>query len=214
MKKMSLGPQALGYPNPVFVIGTYDQDGKPNIMTASWAGVVSTQPPMVSVSLRHATYTHSAIMEQRAFTLSVPSESQIKTVDRIGMVSGRKVDKFKLVDLTPVRSEKVDAPYPEEMSVVLECKAVKAIEAGSHTIFIGEVMNVLADPRVVEPSKQGVLPQMERIKPLVFSPGNFHYYGIGEQLGRAFSVGKTKPLGVGLEIKLPAFLRRTKRKRG
>jgi flavin reductase (DIM6/NTAB) family NADH-FMN oxidoreductase RutF len=190
MKKMSLGPQALGYPCPVFVIGTYDQDGQPNVMTASWAGIVSTQPPLLSVSLRPATYTHGAIMDRQAFTVSVPSVSQMKTVDLIGMVSGRKMDKFKAADLTPVKSEHVDAPYPDEMAVVLECRLVHAQHAGSHTIFIAEIANVLADPHVVEPSKQGVLPQMERLKPLVFSPGNFHYYAVGERRGRAFSAGK------------------------
>lgn len=190
MTKMALGAQPLGYPSPVFVIGTYGEADEPNIMTASWAGVVSTHPPVVSVSLRPATYTHGSIVVRGAFTLSVPSEKQMREADMIGILSGRNHDKFKLAGLTPVRATKVDAPYPEEMPLVLECRAVEALNVGSHTMFLGVVEEVLADPHVVEPSSHGVLPQMERLRPLIFSPGNFHYYGVGERYGRAFSVGR------------------------
>ena len=70
--KKSLGPKTLAFPTPVWVVGTYDAEGKPNIMTAAWAGIVCSQPPCVGVSLRKATYTYGSLMLKKAFTVSIP----------------------------------------------------------------------------------------------------------------------------------------------
>ncbi len=108
--KKSLGAKTLVYPTPVFVIGTYDSSGKPNVMTASWGGICCSQPPCVAVSLRKATYSYGNIVARKAFTVSIPSEDQVKQADYIGLVSGRNVDKFAEAKLTAVRSQLVDAP--------------------------------------------------------------------------------------------------------
>jgi flavin reductase (DIM6/NTAB) family NADH-FMN oxidoreductase RutF len=109
--KQSLGAKTLVYPTPVFVVGTYDQEGKPNVMTASWGGICCSQPPCVAVSLRKATYTHGNILARKAFTISIPSEGHVQQADYFGLVSGRSGDKLTATKLTPVRSELVDAPY-------------------------------------------------------------------------------------------------------
>ncbi|MBM4093299.1 MAG: flavin reductase family protein, partial [Planctomycetes bacterium] len=76
--KKSLGAQTLVFPTPTWIVGTYGPDGRPNIMTAAWGGICCSDPPCVAVSLRKATYTYGSLMARRAFTLSVPSESQVK----------------------------------------------------------------------------------------------------------------------------------------
>src|SRR5512136_1810937 len=103
--KKSLGAITLVYPAPVFVVGTYDSQGKPNVMTASWGGICCYQPPCVAVSLRKATYTYGNIVARKAFTISIPSEAQVKAADYFGIVSGRNVDKFATAKLAPVRSD-------------------------------------------------------------------------------------------------------------
>jgi flavin reductase (DIM6/NTAB) family NADH-FMN oxidoreductase RutF len=112
--KKSFGAKTLVYPTPVWVIGTYDKAGKPNIMTIAWGGVCSSKPPCVAVSIRKATYTHGNIMERKAFTVNVPSASHAKVTDYAGLVSGRDVDKFATTGLTAVKSDQVDAPYIQE----------------------------------------------------------------------------------------------------
>ena len=114
--KKSLGAKTLVYPTPVFVVGTYDKEGKPNVMTASWGGICCSQPPCVAVSLRKATYTHGNILARKAFTISIPSEDHVQQADYFGLVSGRSGDKLAATKLTPVRSELVDAPYVKEFS--------------------------------------------------------------------------------------------------
>jgi flavin reductase (DIM6/NTAB) family NADH-FMN oxidoreductase RutF len=185
--KKSLGAKTLVYPTPVFVVGTYDRLGKPNVMTAAWGGICCSQPPCVAVSLRKATYTHSNITERKAFTISIPSEAHVRAADRIGMVSGRDVDKFALTKLTPVRSSLVGAPYVAEFPMVIECRLAHTIELGLHTQFVGEVMDVKAEESVM--AKGGLL-EITKVKPLVFAPDTQAYYGIGHFVGQAFSVGR------------------------
>src|SRR5512140_566968 len=103
--KKSLGAKTLVYPTPVFVVGTYDPSGKANVMTASWGGICCSQPPCVAVSLRKATYSYGNIVSRKAFTISIPSEEQAPQADYFGLVSGRNVDKFAAMKLTPVRSQ-------------------------------------------------------------------------------------------------------------
>jgi flavin reductase (DIM6/NTAB) family NADH-FMN oxidoreductase RutF len=185
--KKSLGAKTIAYPTPVFAVGTYDKNGKPNIMTAAWAGICSTKPASIAVALRSATYSHSSIFERKAFTISIPSEQYAKEIDYIGIASGKNVDKFTTASLTPVKSDLVDAPYVKEFPVILECKLLHVLDLGMHTQFIGEIMDVKADESVL--SENG-FPDIEKVKPLIFAPGNRTYYGIGQFVGKAFSIGK------------------------
>jgi len=184
--KKSLGAKTLVYPAPVFVVGSYDKSGKPNVMTASWGGICCSQPPFVAVSLRKATYTHGSILHRKGFTISIPSEKYLKEADYFGMVSGRDTDKFAATKLTPAKSDRVDAPYVAEFPLILECKLVQVVELGLHTQFIGEGVDVKAEDSVM--GNEGLL-DIKRVKPLVFTPDTQAYYGIGDWLGRAFSVG-------------------------
>jgi len=185
--KKSLGAQTLVQPVPVWIIGTYDEAGRPNIMTAAWAGICCSQPPCVSVSLRKATYTYGNIVARKCFTVNVPSAEQAKAADYLGMVSGRDTDKFAGAGLTPVKSELVDAPWVREFPMVIECSLIHSLEIGLHTLFVGRIMDVKADEEVLD--GQGH-PDMERVSPVVYSPGARTYYRVGQLIGPAFSIGK------------------------
>jgi len=185
--KKSLGAKTIIYPTPVLVIGTYDRNGKANVMTAAWAGICCSAPPCVGVSLRKATYTYVNIMERKAFTVNVPSEDLVKQADYFGIVSGRDVDKLSRAGLTPVKSELVDAPYVKEFPLVLKCRLLNAVEIGLHTQFIGEILDVKADGDVL--GEDG-LPMIEKVRPITFAPESRSYHGLGKNLGKAFSIGR------------------------
>jgi flavin reductase (DIM6/NTAB) family NADH-FMN oxidoreductase RutF len=185
--KKSLGLKTLLYPTPVWVVGSYDREGKPNVMTIAWGGICCSQPPCVSVSLRKATYSYGNIVERKAFTLNVPSEVHAREADYFGSVSGRSEDKFAVSGLTPIKSEIVDAPYLKEFPLILECKVIHVIEIGLHTQFIGEILDVKADESVL--SEKGV-PDIKKLSPIIFSPEVRQYYKVGDYLGEAFSIGK------------------------
>ncbi|BCS52522.1 flavin reductase family protein [Geobacter sp. SVR] len=185
--KKSLGAKTLLFPTPVLMVGTYDQDGKPNLMNAAWGGICCSQPPCVAVSLRKATYSYAAIVERKAFTVGIACENRMVEADYLGIASGRDANKFSVARLTPVRSDLVDAPYAAEFPVVLECRLLHTIEIGLHTQFIGEILDVKGDDDVC--GDDGLLDIM-KIKPLIFDTSHRGYHGVGPMLGRAFSVGK------------------------
>jgi len=185
--KKSLGARTIIYPAPVLIIGTYDKDGKPNAMNVAWGGLCCSNPPSVAISLRKATYTYESIVERKAFTVNIPSETYVKQADYFGIVSGAKEDKFAVSKLTPVKSDLVDAPYIKEFPIVLECKLTHTVEIGLHTQFIGQIIDTKIDELALDENN---VPQLGKIKPILYTPEIRAYYGVGEFLGKAFSIGK------------------------
>ena len=185
--KKSIGARTIIYPAPILVIGTYDREGKSNVMTAAWGGICCSSPPCVAVALRKATYTYGNIVVQQEFTISIPSESYVKEADYFGIVSGKSENKFAQAGLTPVKAETVNAPYVKEFPLILECKVIHTIEIGLHTQFIGQILDVKVDEEYLTPKG---FPDIEKIKPFLFAVEASGYYGLGPYLGDAFSVGR------------------------
>ncbi len=185
--KKSLGIKPLAFPTPAWIVGSYDKEGKPNVMTIAWGGICCSKPPCINISLRKATYTYDNIIEKKAFTINIPSEKYVKEVDYFGIATGRNTDKFAATGLTPVKSELVDAPYVEEFPLVLECKLINNIEIGIHTLFVGEIMDIKAEESILNDKE---VPDIESALPILFAPENRTYHGIGKSLGKAFSIGK------------------------
>ena len=186
--KTSVGPKTLVYPTPVFVVGSYDAEGNPNVMTAAWGGVACSKPPCVAVSLRAATASHGNIMSRKAFTISVPGEDHVAEADYFGLVTGRDHNKFADTGLTAVRSELVDAPFVDEFPLVLECKVVAVHELGLHTQFVGEVVDAKLDDSVLR--EDGHV-DLARLRPMLWAMDPGAYYAVGAFLGKAWSIGKT-----------------------
>jgi len=191
--KKSFGATTLAYPTPVWLVGSYDKDEKPNIMTIAWGGICCSKPPMMTVSLQKPRHTFEAILAHGAYTISVPSEAQAVQADFAGIASGRNVDKFAACGFTPVKSELVNAPYVAECPMVIELKLVKTVELGVHTQFIGEIMDVKVDESCLDESGN---PDMAKVRPILFGPGARSYHGVGEFLGQAFSIGKSLKEGI------------------
>ncbi len=185
--KRSLGARTAAYPAPVFIVGTYSQQGDPNVMAVAWGGICCSEPPCVAISVRKATLTYGNLLQRRAFTISIPSVDHVEMADFFGIASGRDVDKLAAVGLTPVRSQLTDAPYVEEFPVILECKVVRVAELGLHTQFVGEILDVKVDEACLDADGK---PRVSLIRPFSWAPVENHYYATGERLGRGFTVGK------------------------
>jgi len=187
--KQSLGAKTLVFPTPVLIVGTYDGAGKPNIAAVAWGGICCSKPPAVAISLRAATYSHGCIVANQAFTVNIPSVSQVHEADYVGIYSGRSENKFEALGLTPVRSELVHAPYIQEFPLVLECKLIHTIEIGLHTQFIGEILDVKAEPAILD--AEGRV-SVKKLRPFSFSPSDHGYYEVSEFVAKGFSVGAKK----------------------
>lgn len=182
--KQDLGAKTVAYPMPVFIIGTYDDDGVPNAMNAAWGGIANDCRIAICVDRSHRTAANAAA--RGAFTVSMGEASCVEACDYVGIVSGNSVpDKVARSGLHASRSSKVDAPVFDELRLCLECRLVSYDENGSE-LLVGEIVNVLADDSVmtdgrIDPSK---------LRPITYDPVNRTYLELGGKAGHAFSDGK------------------------
>ena len=184
--KVSIGSKTMALPTPAWLVGTYDADGKPNLMTAAWGGICCSKPVCVTVSLQKPRHSYAAIMERKAFTINVAGEADVAKVDYCGIVSGKNADKVAACNFTAVASELVDAPYVAECPLVIECKVVHVAELGLHTMFVGEILDVKVEEAAMKDGK----PDPTVIKPVIYAPEDRRYFGLGPSLGQGFSIGK------------------------
>lgn len=185
--KRSLGAKTILCPLPVLVVGTYDENGRPNIMTVSWGGICCSAPPCAAVSVRKNRHSFGGIVKNEAFTINVPSARQVREADYVGTYSGRDEDKFAALNLTAVRSDLVNAPYVDEFPLVLECALRHTIEIGVHTQFIGEILDAKIEADVLD--ENGRL-DVAKLQPFIYAAGEGGYWAVGDGLGRSYSVGK------------------------
>ena len=180
MKKRTINPSTYLAPVPAALVTCRDSGGRPNIITIAWAGVICSDPPMVSISIRPSRYSHDIIKNSGEFVVNIPPTDIVRNVDTCGILSGKKVDKFDEAGLTAVAAEKVSPPLIEECVVCLECRVTEIVPLGIHDMFLGEVLATHVAEEAID-QEGNIL--MERINPLGYSPIDRTYRPIGDALG-------------------------------
>lgn len=177
------------YPLPAVMVSCGRPDETPNIITVAWTGTICTNPAMVYISVRPERYSYDIIKETGEFVINLSNKELVKAVDYCGVKSGRDVDKFKEMNLTAVKGEKVSAPYIAEAPVSIECKVTQILELGSHHAFLATVEGVHVDKKYMDEKGKFHLNQADMI---VYSHGE--YYDLKNQLGTfGYSIRK-KPV--------------------
>jgi len=180
--KTKLGPSTIMFPYPTVLVGAM-VNGKPNFMTASWVGIACSNPPAISVAIRPERYTYNGVIEQQTFSINVPSSKLAKATDFCGIYSGRDNEKTELFN---VFFGKVDtAPLIAECPLNLECKVIHTMEVGSHTVFIGKIMETHSDEDCLTNGK----PDIKKIDPIIYATGTRNYHKVGDEIGRAYKLG-------------------------
>ena len=180
--RKNFGAKPFTYPQPVFIIAAYDENGIPNAMNAAWGGISEMTEISICISAGHKTTAN--ILKRKAFTVSMAEAGQLVACDYVGIVSGNKVaDKFARAGFHAVRSEFVDAPLIEELPVTLECTLMKVNEDGN---IIGKIENVSIDESVLD--EKGEI-DFAKFRPIAFEPAHNGYHVLKERVGNAFSDG-------------------------
>jgi len=180
MKKRSISPSTFLAPLPAALVTSRDTTGRANIITVAWTGVVCSDPPMVSISIRPSRYSHAAIRDSGEFVLNIPPADIVRKVDTCGILSGKNVDKFNEAGLTAVPAEKVSAPLIEECTVSLECRVTEIVPLGIHDLFLAEVVSTHVAEEALDADDTI---HLERINPLGYAPLDRTYRAIGDALG-------------------------------
>ena len=183
MARKNFGAKSYSFPQPVFIIGTYDKNGVADAMNAAWGGISETNEISICLGTEHKTVAN--LKKTGAFTVSMGDAQHVAACDYVGIVSGNKVtDKMEKAGFTVTKSEFVNAPVINELSVCLECK-VKSYDEDACRL-IGEIVNISVDESVLTDGKVDV----EKVQPISFDPFNNAYHVLGQKVGNAFSDGK------------------------
>ncbi len=176
------------YPVPAVMVSCQRPGEKPNMATIAWAGTICSEPPMVSVSIRPERHSYGIIRETGEFVINLTTRDLIFATDYCGVKSGRDVDKFKEMELTPLPSKTISAPGIAESPLCIECKVTQRIELGSHDMFLAEVTAVSVDADYMDENGKFHLNELGLV---AYSHGE--YFELGDKMGKfGYSVRKKK----------------------
>jgi flavin reductase (DIM6/NTAB) family NADH-FMN oxidoreductase RutF len=162
------------------------ENEKPNIITVAWAGTICSDPGMLSISVRKERYSHDIIAETGEFVVNLVTKELAFATDYCGVRSGREVDKFKDMKLTPCTMPHISAPGVQESPVNIECKVIEIKELGSHDMFLAQVVGVSVDEKYMDEKGKFHLNQTGLVS---YSHGE--YFELGKKLGKfGYSVQK------------------------
>lgn len=180
--RKSFGAKPILYPQPVFIIGSYDENGIPDAMNAAWGGISESNEISMCLSAEHKTVKN--ILAKKAFTVSMATAATVVPCDYVGIVSGNDVaDKLERAGFHTTKSEFVDAPIIEELPMAVECRLLSYDPESCR--MVGEIVNVCADESIltdgsIDPAK---------LRPITYDGMNHAYYVLGEKVGTAFKDG-------------------------
>ena len=181
--RKNFGAKPICYPQPVFILAAYDENGIPNAMNAAWGGISEEEEISICVSPDHKTTLN--ILQKKAFTVSMATADQMVACDYVGIVSGNKVpDKFAKAGFHATKSQFVDAPLIDELPMAMECELVSYDPETCR--LVGRIVNVSAEEAVL--NEKGKVDPM-KLRPITFDPMNNAYLVLGEKVGNAFKDG-------------------------
>ena len=187
MSKLIWKPGNLIAPVPAAMVSCGSME-KPNIITIAWTGNVSSSPAKVSISVRPERYSYGLIKESGEFVLNLTTAALVRAADFCGVRSGREVDKFAQLGLTPLPAREVACPLVGESPVNLECRVCDVIPLGSHDLFLADVLAVHVEEELVD--DHGRL-RMDQCHLAAYAHGE--YFALGKKVGSfGFSVRKKR----------------------
>ena len=189
MKTILAKPSTGLYPVPVILVTARDGEGNDNVITLAWNGVISSDPPSISISVRPSRHTHPMLLSNKVFGVNIPTRAQLEIVDYIGTHSGSKVDKFSETGLTRFEADIVSVPLIKDCPVNLECRIIETFEQGTHTVFFGEV---IAEHVSNEYLIDGTTIDHKKADPILYCSGK-GYFSLGDyQQPYGFSLKQDK----------------------
>lgn len=181
MSRKDFGAKPFIYPMPVFIIGTYDEEGNPDVMNAAWGCMVGYDKILISLGKERKTTEN--ILKNKAYTISIGTRDTVVACDYVGIESRLKVkDKFAKSGFTRTKSSRVNAPIIDQLPLTLECEFESYDE---NHFLIGKIINVSADESILTDGKIDVA----KLKPIAFDEANNKYNVLGEIVGNAFRDG-------------------------
>lgn len=186
MKKRQLGSCVTFFPQPTTLIATSDEQGQPNLMMASWAGIVSKTPPTMAVSLHHNRKTYANIKANKIFSVNSVPSSMAVAADACGLASGHKIDKCELTSLALSAGSLPDSLLVEDSPLNVECRFVQELELGDYRLVLGEIVEIHASEGAFDAHGSA---DAKAFDPLVYLGGLREYWSLGKKEADAYKDG-------------------------
>ena len=183
MSKAKFQAKNFLYPMPTTLVGTI-VNGEPNFITIAHVGILKYPPPVISISLHRSHHSNPGIKLNRTFSINIPSMELVEVTDYCGLVSGKNVDKAELFDI--FYGDLETAPMIKECPINMELSVIEEKPIDKHEVFIGEVVNSYVDENYLTDG----LPDLGKVRPILFSFIKSDYWEIGKQFAKAWHVGK------------------------
>ena len=187
MKKQVWRPGTLVSPVPPALVSCGTME-RPNLITVAWTGNVCSDPARAYISVRPQRYSYGLIRESGEFAVNLTTAALIRAADFCGVRSGREVDKFAHLGLTPLPGAEVSCPILGESPVSLECRVFQVIPLGSHDLFLADILAVDVDEELID---AGGKLRLDRCGLAAYAHGE--YFPLGKPaVSFGFSVRKKK----------------------
>jgi flavin reductase (DIM6/NTAB) family NADH-FMN oxidoreductase RutF len=168
---------------PTIMIGV-DVDDKPDFTTVAWTGVAASVPPSITIALQHHRYSLKGVRRHMAFSVNIPSADLVKETDFCGLASGASVDKVAECGFKVFYGKLKNVPFIEQCPINHGCEVVQILSLGSHELIVGRIVESHLSEECLTDG------WLDPAKVNFFLFAGLGYYGIGQELGRAFSCGK------------------------
>lgn len=183
MSKIDIGAQGFTLPMPQTILGSR-YEGRNNFMALAWVSRVNYSPALLMISVGKAHFSNNAIKQTGQFSVNIPSVDLVKETDFCGIVSGNKLDKSDLFEVSYGSLE--NAPLIDKCPMSFECKVYDSMELPKDTLFIGEIISTWC----TEDSLTDGNPDIKKINPFGLTMPDNKYWGVGECVGHAWHEGK------------------------
>ena len=178
MENISIKPDWVFSPQPMYIIGTKNEDGTPNFCVITWIGFSFDKTPHIMMSIGGSKLTKTNILREKKFSAHMITEDTLWLADYFGNTSGEVQAKTR-VNYTYKWGELVEVPILEESPWVYECEVDHVWELDGAHLFLAEVKNIQIAKEYEEMDMQKI--DLTRLKPAIYAP--YQYFSIGEKLG-------------------------------
>ena len=159
--------RSIKFTTNVGLITSHGKHGD-NVSSAEWTHHVSYQPGLIAICLKPSEATCENILETKEFGVSLSSSDMNVFVSVAGNNSARNIDKVAVLKELGVefyKAKHIKCLMVKNALLNIECKVIKEIELGDHIMFVGEVLDAVAE---------------DTKEPLVYH--NLKFFKLGEQL--------------------------------
>lgn len=183
----SLGQKPWMLPQPVLIIGTYNNDGTPNAMNAAWGGQWDAKEIIICMGVHVTTENLNRCGD---FTVAFATKDTLIASDFVGIVSAKNdSDKMKKTGWNAVKAAHVDAPVFTDFPMTMECRILRKIDESEEGYYIvAEIVNILVNETYLAEDGK---PDVEKMELITYDPVHHGYVELGKRVGNAFSDGKS-----------------------